>query len=218
MSVIVKDQELEKFNTYLKEKNWNEASGYLESLNLPKNLELFNKAYLSYVKGDLPQAKLFLEKAKYSGLFSDELASAKALVQTKLEISEFENSLELSDKLHLESLSVPPLFFIVVGLIFSVLAVSSFIKKSWFILICTAALGVGTFAYNHSLKKYDLFISSENQNVFLGPSKIFEQVQVLPKGIKYSISKKSKQWYHIESPREFRGWIYKNKGLNYEWP
>ena len=58
MSVIVKDQELEKFNSYLKEKNWDEAYTYLESLNLPKNLELFNKAYLNYEKGDFPLAKL----------------------------------------------------------------------------------------------------------------------------------------------------------------
>ncbi len=218
MSVIVKDQELEKFNSYLKEKNWDEAYTYLESLNLPKNLELFNKAYLNYEKGDFPLAKLQLEKAKYSGLFSNELLSAKELVQTKLEINELENSLEISDKIHLESLSTPPLFFLVIGLFFSVVTVSAYLKKSWLLLFCSTALTLAAFGYNYSLKKYELFVSVENQNVFLGPSKIFEQVQVLPKGIKYSISKRSKEWYYIESPKEFRGWINKNKGLIYEWP
>ena len=63
------------------------------------------------------------------------------------------------------------------------------------------------------VKTFQVEINSNEVTIYRGPSKIFEELQVLPPGVRFIVTKESNRWRYIEYPKNFRGWIYDAKAI-----
>jgi hypothetical protein len=218
MSLIVKDQEMIELKEFIEKKEWNKAEVHLGGLDQAHNIHLYNMGYLQYKQGNYVESKYLLEKAIYTGLFSKEADSALKLVRQELSILEIEESLDFYDELHLSTLSLPGAVLPTLIIISLIALVTSLYKRALVFIFLSSLVGIAISYSYYDFQKYELFLGSEDQSVYLGPSKIFEQLRVLPKGLKYSVSKEVKNWKFIHSPKEFQGWVYKSKAIKYELP
>ena len=67
-----------------------------------------------------------------------------------------------------------------------------------------------SFYYLH-VKDYNSIIVLEDQVVYRGPSAMFEQTQLIPKGMKILTGKTHNGWRYILSPNSHRGWFNTEK-------
>ena len=173
----------------------------------------FNDGHAAYIKGDLVSARSHLEKAYYNGMISEEADQALNLVKSELDLITMEREQGFQDKLILESNSFPEPFVPAIAalLLLMGLIAGIFRKKilSAFIILCSALVTVFFF----QIKEMKILYNAEETIIYKGPSRIFEQVQQLPLGAKFIISKEVDDWKYVQYPAMFQGWIYKNKAI-----
>ena len=209
----IKDQQLSSLNTYIEEKSWNSAKDLIKSLNLPPPLEKYNLAYLAHLQGDDVYAIKTLENIKYRGMFSKDVDLAIKEVQKSLDIYYIEERMNAFDKTIISLKLVPQDFFIATSLSFLVIGLSILLVKKRMIASIFIALGLSMAAIIYPLSLYEVSYNLEEKIVYSGPSTIFEQTQIVPKGLKVVFTKIDSDWKYIQFPESFRGWIYQPKVL-----
>lgn len=213
MTVEGKDQEMSQFEKWVQNKEFEKAYKWLNKTEQSSHNKLFNTAFIKYHEGKLPEARAILEKLKYDGFVSKELLVGIHEIKTGLDLHLIESEYTKDDNFYLVSSSLPSYFYpsISVTLIFFALffaARKNFIIGTIFIL---SALPFG-WAYNE-VKSFQVEINTEEVTIYRGPSKIFEEVQVLPPGVQFIATKRSKEWRYIEYPSLFKGWVKKVKAI-----
>ncbi len=212
MSDTAKDQEM-SINQYVTEGNIEQATALVSELELPSYLEAYNLAYIKYKSGSLVEARYLLEKAQASGMFSQEVTEALTMVKDDLGISYAEQDQTTLDNLMLMGKSLPNEFFPSLTLLCLIIWGVLTLKKKFVLSVFPAvlALVLGIFYYANLDTK--VAINVDEIPVYRGPSRIFEEIQVLPQGAKFIISKEVNDWKYISYPSIYRGWVYKNKAL-----
>lgn len=207
MSDTVKDQEMSKLKQLVVQKKFQDAYAYLRSLNLDGPILNFNLAYVKFYEGKPAEARGLLEKVKYNGMFSREVNSSLNFLKHELGIKNLEMEYSKIDSSIIELSSFPPFVLpsitAILGIVFLLLLQKSKRIFAAFIFI----LIVSTIAMYSVVYSFRVEINQQEVTIYKGPSKIFEQVQVLPIGARFISTKESGEWKYIEYPQILRGWI-----------
>lgn len=214
MLVNVKDQELLKLNKLIEENSYKDAEELIKSFDHAKVIKDFNMGYLYFKKGELVNSRMLLERAKYGGMISFEVDEALGDVKTKLDIKLVERDISVSDSFILESVSFSTNLYPTIFLGLLIISFILFWKKLKWASLINGMLSLIVIGMYFGIKDYQINYNLEEAVVYRGPSKIFEEVQILPPGGKFIISKKIKDWKYIKYPSIYKGWVYKNKALN----
>ena len=213
MLVNVKDQDVMKIEKFVEDKSWTEARDFIDSLKLAKPLELYNKAFIEYKSGNHVNALKLLEEAKYSGLYSEEVLSAIAQIKSELNLTLVEEEISISDQFVLNSKTISDDFFLSLFSIFLVVFVAlTYFKKylvSVFFLLMTSLVG----GYFYLIQNYEIAYNKKESVVYSGPSRIFEEKQIIPIGAKVIFTKSDNDWKFINYPKIFKGWVYQPEVL-----
>ena len=66
MPTYAQEPVLQKFKASIEKKDFDSAEAILSSTNdIPKNILLYNKGFLSYAQGDLVEAKKYYEQIRF---------------------------------------------------------------------------------------------------------------------------------------------------------
>jgi hypothetical protein len=68
-----------------------------------------------------------------------------------------------------------------------------------------------TVFYFQHVNQHEKIIVLEDEYVYRGPSKMFEQIQIIPKGMKLFTGKNYNGWRYIVTPTSHQGWFTTNK-------
>lgn len=207
MSDTVKDQEMSKLKQLVAEKKFQDAYKYLEGLKLDEPILNFNLAYVKFYEGQPAQARALLEKIKYKGMFSKEVNSSLNFLKQELGIKNVELEYSKLDRSVIELASYPPFvipsFSVFLTTVFLILVYKS--KKLFaFLIFGITILSMVIYSMVYS---FQVEINEQEVTIYKGPSKIFEQVQVLPVGTRIISTKESEGWRFIEYPSIFKGWV-----------
>ncbi len=213
MSVVVKDQEMLKIENLVKNKSYTEVNEIFFTKNYPRTIKSFNNAYLEYEKGNLVEARMYLEKAKFNGMFSQDVESALDQVKAELGLVYSEQEQTSFDNFILNFKSFSDQFSLSIGLIFFIITVILFLKRAKWIAIVPFVISCFIFGVIYNTKNLDISFNKSENVVYSGPSRIFEEVQILPKGAKVIFTKESSDWKFIKYPSMYSGWVYKNKAI-----
>ncbi|MDP7321811.1 MAG: tetratricopeptide repeat protein [Bacteriovoracaceae bacterium] len=214
MSDNVKDQVVTKLNQFIENKDYSAAKEYLNSLELSDVAQWYNLGYLAYKKGDLVTARAYLEKAKYEGMFSDEMGQALGLVKNELGLQYIEQDHSFQDNLMLNMVSFSSEFYLAFFAMFLSFVLIFIWKRIYLLGVLFGVLVLMAGSGFYIKKNYSIVFNQNESVVYSGPSRIFEEQQILPKGIKFIVGKKSGDWKYVIYPQSYRGWIYKNKAIS----
>ena len=159
--------------SFLDNENYDGAIEFLKSQSsFEKPIKFYNLGYVYTLKGDLVQARYYLEKAKIEGLINQEVESSLKVVKNKLGIEQIESDYPVLDKGVLNiSQFKEDVFLTVLGIILFVFLYSLYKKKR--VLYSTAMiffLALGSFFY--TLKDFNTVIIRQEAFVHQGPSRI----------------------------------------------
>lgn len=196
----------------IKEKKFDEAIKYLETNNSGENpVDLFNLAYLNFQKSDFIKARFFLEKAKKSGLYSQELKDALLITKRELGIETIENSYYKEDFLAFTLVGFKPVVYettLGIALLFTLIFFGKS-KKVLGSIFLSLTLLLGSLIYY--IQDFKTYINENDAVVYEGPSKIFSERQILIPGMKVIINQSTPKWNYILYPKAYRGWAYEQK-------
>jgi hypothetical protein len=209
----VKDQEMLKLKELISVNAFEKAETMVNSLDIHENVKNFNLSYISFERGDMLSARVYLERAKYNGMLSSEVDTALIQVKDKLNLTMIEKEQTVIDDIVLNSVSLPREFFPTIFMFFIILSIFLGLRKMKITASATAFISLATISFFLLISKYNAEFNAEETTVHRGPSKIFEEVQVLPVGAKFIISKQVDEWKYIKYPSIYEGWIHKNKAM-----
>lgn len=195
-------------------KNFDEVISLIE-----QNKESFDPGIYEYnigiayfKKGNLVDARVWFEKAKLKGFYSNELMTALKDVTSKLEVKRLEESQSIHDSFSNISTLLPVDVYVTLSLIFFVILGVFYKKMDKYIRLVVLVLAFMPLAfYFMYAKNYHSIIVLEDQIVFRGPSEMFEQTQLIPKGMKLITGKTHNGWRYILSPESHKGWFKSTK-------
>lgn len=168
---------------------------------------------IAYFKNNkLVESRVLLEKAKQHGFLSNELKSSLKEVTRDLEVDRLEESQSFNDSFNKIAVEVPIDAYYSISLAFLVVLMIFYKKIDKYIrvLLLVIAFTPMAFYYLH-VKNYNSTIVLENQIVYRGPSMMFEQIQLIPKGMKLITGKTHNGWRYILSPSSHQGWFNSDK-------
>lgn len=196
---------------------WEDAINLLET-----NKDQFDSALYHYNLGvvkvnmsDYSIAMYHFEKAKQLGFSSIELTNSINSLQEKLNVSYIYDSLGAGDYCNLLLFDLPQSFYYSIFLIGLILLIVN-IKKITTTLRITYFLVslLPVFIFNFYILPKNIVISQSSIKVYTGPSRIFDQVQEIPEGVKLIIGKQYNGWKKVIYPHRFEGWISSDRYLD----
>jgi hypothetical protein len=213
MLVNVKDQEMLNFIKLIENKSFDAAEKLIRDKNSSKNILDYNLGFLEYSKGNLVVARKHLEKAKFSGMISDEVEGALKVVRTELDLVYTEADISEFDNFVLNSASLPSQFYPTISIITLIVCMTFFVMKRKVMSTVLGLIGISFFVIFLGIKDFQVNYNLTENIIYRGPSRIFEEKQVLLPGAKVIFSKKVDDWKYIKYPSIYEGWIYKNKAI-----
>lgn len=172
----------------------------------------YNLGIAYYKKGDLVTARVWLEKAKGKGFYSNKLLSAIKEVSQELEVNRLEEAQGFNDSFSQFIASVPIDAYITLSLFFLVLLGIFFKKIDKYIRIILLVLAfLPVTFYGFYAKDFHSIIVLDDEIVYRGPSTMFEQIQLIPKGMKILTGQTYNGWRYIVSPSSHQGWFHTDK-------
>jgi hypothetical protein len=202
-------KELKKF---IENKDYDSALTYLKSNKTIESPILnYNLGFIYFKKSDHVQARTYLEKAQYEGLRTPELMSALYRVKAELGIQNLEKSYSFEDNVMMKTIGHhEDVFFALMGsflLVALLLGVrGKYVLTSLFSILFLVVCGFYAF-----IQSYEVQINREESFVYKGPSKIFEQIQIISPGMKLITKKNEGNWSFVTYPQVYRGWLFKSK-------
>jgi hypothetical protein len=207
---------LSEFKSFYENKNYEDALTLLHE-NRPKfdpGVYEYNIG-LIYMKQDhYVLARINFEKAKEFGFMTNELNSALNEAKSALQVTVLEDSSSTSDSFNEVLFDLPKEIFFSVSIL--LLIVFTMLYKR---LGSLPIKLVGFIVTVFPIVFYFIVISNKSEVVLLedhavrrGPSTMFEEVQLVPKGMKVFINDEVEGWNFIVHPKSHQGWI-KTKSL-----
>lgn len=203
---------MKELKKLINKKDYDSALTYLESnKTIETPIRNYNLGYIYFKKNDHVKARTYLEKAQYEGLRTSELKNALHRVKSELGIQNIEKSYTVEDNLMMQTIGHhEDVFFALMGsflLVALLLGVrGKYLMTSFFSLLFLVVCSFFLFIQN-----YEVQINKEESFVYKGPSKIFEQIQVITPGMKLITEKNEGNWSFVSYPKIYRGWLFKSK-------
>lgn len=201
---------LEEFKTLYQKQKYQEAIKLLQ-----KSKDKFEPGVYEYNLGlvfmrndQLVQARIQFEKAKYNGFYSTELKEAMSEVTSRLEVKTLEQPSTFKDEFNSVVLQVPFDVYIFISLIFIFLVLWLYKKIDKYQTTILALFAIlPTVFYYQYVARHEKIILLNDEFLYRGPSKMFEQIQLAPKGMKLFTGKDHNGWRFVESPESHKGWF-----------
>lgn len=172
----------------------------------------YNLGIAYFKNNDLVNSRVWLEKAKQNGFLSSELNNALEEVSVKLEVNRLEESQSLNDSFNQFAVNTPVDAYFTISLLFLVLVAFFYKKIDKYIRVILLVIAFTPIAfYQLHVKNYRPIIVLEDQIVYRGPSAMFEQIQLIPKGMKLLTGKTHNGWRYIITPSSHQGWFNTDK-------
>lgn len=197
-----------------------EAGKYEDALTLLHQNKLkfepgvyeYNIGLIYYKQEHYTLARINFEKSKDLGFMSTDLEIALNQVKTHLDVMVLEESSSTSDQVNEVLYDTPREFFFSITVLLLIIFIFIY-KKLELIPVRIISLIVAIFPTIFFLlvlngKTEVIFL--EDQVVRRGPSTMFEEVQLAPKGMKVYIDKNIDGWNLIVHPKSHQGWIKTN--------
>ena len=210
----IKTEILSELKKYFEVKDYSSA---IKLLN--ENRGQFEPGVFNYNLGlallqseDPVMARVQFEKAKIHGLYSNELMHALDETTQKLQVKTLEESQTFSDQFNKITLGTPFDVYITISLSIAIVALllhRRVDKLVTFLMILFATAPL--IFYSQYVNKYNATVVLEDQVVYRGPSKMFEQIQLIPQGMKIYTGKEFDGWRYIIAPESHRGWFFTQK-------
>ncbi len=170
----------------------------------------FNLATVYLAKKDFLKARIHLEKSKDFGGASNKLFESLNYTKNSLGVTSIEEDSNGFEKTEKVISQLPTSVFITLSLLMFIIIlpqkINMFLRGIGLVLLIAVA---SSFYLFHG--KYQRVISLEDKAVFKGPSKMFEQVQMLPKGTVFLFEKEVEGWVQVAFPKSHAGWIVKKE-------
>ncbi|MCY4643108.1 MAG: hypothetical protein OXB88_00660 [Bacteriovoracales bacterium] len=181
-----------------------------ERENLGEGIYHYNLGTAYLKMGRHPESRYHLEKALEEGLFHSGIRKNLNTVVKNLELGTMEEGGHISDQVLNYATRLSPDFSLCFGLILAIVFMGLFrfkkIKKTSFILALIVSLCPILFSFSIH-RMYRRAIVLEASSVYEGPSKSFEISSEIPPGMSVIIRADGKDWFYVESPGHFSGWI-----------
>ena len=169
---------------------------------------------LIYIKQEhYTLARINLERAKEYGFMNNELNSALDEVKNFLDVTRLEENVSASDNINEILFDLPKEIFFSISVLLIIIFILYY-KKIQSVAIRIASLVIIIFP----IVFYFTVVSGKSEVVLLeelpvrrGPSEMFEEVQVVPKGMKVFINDQIGGWNLIVHPKSHQGWIKTEK-------
>lgn len=206
-----KDTTFSKLKQFLQDQDFKGAENLLKQSQLPENLKKYNLGFVYYQKGDLVSSKKMFEQARLAGMMGPEVNASLELVNKELGVNYIEERMSFEDRVVIEAKSFPAELWGLCFLTLLFVALIFLYKKIYigFSIFLSTLIGITVFYYQ--LQGLELNYNQEEKVIFQGPSAIFEEVNLLPPGLKYIVTKEDGSWSYIEHPAMFAGWIKKGQ-------
>lgn len=207
---------LDEFKSVYESKNYEQALNILHEnkAQFEPGVYEYNIGLVYLKQGYYALARINFEKAKSLGFMSNELDAALSITKENLAVRQIEDSSSFSDKLNEVLFDTPSeLFFsaTVLLLIGFILTYRKLAVAPVRVLVLIIALFPSVF-YTVVIDGKSKVITLEEHVVRRGPSKIFEEIQIVPKGMRVFINPKVDGWNYIVHPKSHEGWV-KLKGV-----
>jgi hypothetical protein len=203
---------MKELKNYIDEENYDSALKFLKSNeNIDAPILNYNLGFIYFKKENYVQARTYLEKAQYGGLRTKELKSALYRVKSELGIQNLEKSYSVKDEIMMETVGHhEDVFLALIGFVLFIALGLGITGKKFFSFV-SSILFLAITSFYFFIQSYEIQINKEEIFVYLGPSKIFEQIQVISPGIKLITKKHEGNWSYISHPEMYRGWLFKSK-------
>ena len=207
-------QILNDLKVFFQKEDYNSAIDLIKSNqnSFEPGLYEYNLGISYFKNNEIVQSRVWLEKAKQNGFYSNELQSALEKVTSKLEVTRLEESQSFSDTFNQISVDLPVDAYYTVSLTFFVLLAFLYKRMDKYLRVLMLVIAFSPLAFYHiHVKVYHSIIVLEDQIVYRGPSAMFEQIQLIPKGMKLLTGKTHNGWRYILTPSSHRGWFNSEK-------
>lgn len=199
----------EEFKDLVKQKKWGDAEALLESHDVfPELIQNYNLALVKTKLEKFAEARFTLEVARKQGFINKESNQLLDSITNSLGITRISSEYSLKDNLVLNLKPYYDSALVLIPVILSFLVVLGLIKKVKSILFIAVFLFCFSIGSIYELSKGQMGIAMESIPVREGPSKMFEQTQEVPAGMKVIYHKSEiENWYQIEYPEYLKGWF-----------
>lgn len=215
MDNIITNIDLKELQELFVSKKFDEARDLLltKKSEISSGLFHYNMGAVLGEQGNLPAARYHFELAKKEGFSHPALYKNLSIVKTKLGtktqvINKNEYIIDLFSTL-------PSSTFIFSSLVLTILTVlvCKYLKASMKVMILVSFIVFTPTLYKSFYfdKKFSTAINLKEVELFQGPSKIYEVIDMVPAGNKLILSKSHDEWVFIEYPIEFSGWVNRDK-------
>lgn len=205
---------LKEFKALFEKQDYDGAIKFLDEnkQNFDEGVYQYNLGLTYLKKGQLVEARVLFEKSKLNGFFSNEVDLALKEATSGLEVKTLEESSSFSDDFNNIVLQIPFDVYFLISLIFVAIVIGFYKKLDKYIriIIFVFAMLPTVFYYQH-VNQHEKIVVLEDQYVYRGPSKMFEQIQMIPKGMKLFTGKDHNGWRYIVTPQSHRGWFKSEK-------
>lgn len=205
---------LDEFKVLFEKKDYQKAADFLHKHKDKFETGVFDyNLGLVYLKNNqFVKARVSLEKAKINGFYSNEVQAALSEVTESLDVKMLEEPTSFSDSFNSIVLQVPFDAYVFVTLFFVTISIATYKKFDKYIRLIIFVLGLlPTVFYFQHVNQHEKIIVLEDEYVYRGPSKMFEQIQIIPKGMKLFTGKNYNGWRYIVTPTSHQGWFTTNK-------
>ena len=213
MSVKVKDQDLSKLKKIIEEKRFKDAYALIDELALELPIKKYNLAYVKFHEGKSAESMALLEQIKYNGMYSKEVSASLSHLKEQLGLTPIESEYSKLDNFTLEASSYPTYFIPSIAALLGILCMVFALKKQKLFSVVTFIFSVSFVVLFFIVNSFQVEINQREVTIYRGPSKIFDETQVLPVGARFISTKESDGWKYIEYPSLFQGWIKDNKAI-----
>ena len=209
MSIIV------EFQNLVEKESYDKALGLLlqNKQEFEPGVFYYNKGVLEARREDFVAARVSLEKSIKEGYLHKDLVKNLEMIKNNLGV----DYLEQNNDFQTDFINTTLSFEIYTSLIISSLVLISLhllfknIKSLYTTPLILLISALPTVFHYYLKDNYEIVVISEETIMRKGPSKIFEEEDSLPAGMKLTVKKKLGDWTHIVSPSSHQGWIYKAK-------
>lgn len=202
---------LKQFKSYYESKDYDKALEVLGELksDMDPSLYEYNLGTVYFAKGDFLAARKSFQFAKENGFQTNESVYGLKTTKQELGVEQLEIESTFFEKVETLALTSSLESYVLITLIIVIIAlyrrVNIFIR--WTFLLCS----ILPLAFFYSeVSKHTRHIATQDISVLEGPSRMFEEVQLLPKGMVFIVKDRVDGWLKVTLPQSHAGWIKKS--------
>jgi hypothetical protein len=182
----------------------------------PPSIWNYNQGVLQYKQGNLPMARWYWEKAKWSDLQFAGVENNLLIAKEQLGLINIEAASQSTLSEYFESVGKKSDFALLGSALFILLLLIGIgikvkrplLRYSSFVLLMISAVCLTVILNERtSLTSSDQAVIVKEATLREGPSQVFTATGKIPAGLKVTLGLKQETWALIESPQEFYGWV-----------